>query len=45
MRFMIIRKADAETEAAVMPSTELIEKMTAYNEKLAKAGVLVGGDG
>ena len=45
MRFMIIRKADAETEAAVLPSTELIEKMTAYNEKLARAGVLVGGDG
>ncbi|MBN9311011.1 YciI family protein [Devosia sp.] len=45
MRFMIIRKADAETEAEVMPSTELIEAMTAYNEKLSKAGVLVGGDG
>lgn len=45
MRFMIIRKADAETEASVLPSTELIEKMTAYNEKLAGAGVLVGGDG
>ena len=45
MRFMIIRKADAETEAGVMPSTELIEQMTSYNEQLAKAGVLVGGDG
>lgn len=45
MRFMIIRKADAETEAEAMPSTELIEQMTAYNEKLAAAGVLVGGDG
>lgn len=45
MRFMIIRKADAETEAEVMPSTELIEAMTSYNEKLSKAGVLVGGDG
>lgn len=45
MRFMIIRKADAETEAEVMPTTELIEKMTEYNEKLSRAGVLVGGDG
>lgn len=45
MRFMIIRKADAETEAEALPTTELIEKMTQYNEKLARAGVLVGGDG
>ena len=45
MRFMIIRKADAETEAGVMPATALIEQMTEYNEKLNKAGVLVGGDG
>ncbi len=45
MRFMIIRKADAETEAEVMPSTELIAAMTAYNEKLVAAGVMVGGDG
>lgn len=45
MRFMIIRKADAETEAEIMPSTELIEAMTSYNEKLSAAGVLVGGDG
>jgi hypothetical protein len=45
MHFMIIRKADAETEAAVMPSTELIEQMTAYNERLSAAGVLRGGEG
>jgi hypothetical protein len=45
MRFMIIRKADAETEAEAMPSTELIEQMTSYNEKLVAAGVMVGGDG
>lgn len=45
MRFMIIRKADAETEAEVMPSSELIEQMTSFNEKLVAAGVLVGGDG
>lgn len=45
MRFMIIRKADAETEAEAMPSTELIEQMTSYNEKLVAAGVMLGGDG
>lgn len=45
MRFMIVRKADAETEAEAMPSSELIEAMTAYNEKLVAAGVMVGGDG
>ncbi len=45
MRFMIIRKADAETEAEAMPSTELIEQMTSFNEKLVAAGVMAGGDG
>lgn len=45
MHFMIIRKADADTEAWAMPSSKLIEDMTAYNEKLAAAGVLRGGDG
>lgn len=45
MRFMIIRKADAETEAGVLPSTELIDAMTAFHERLAKAGVLVDGAG
>jgi hypothetical protein len=45
MHFMIIRKADAETEAAVMPPVELIEQMTAYNERLSAAGVLRGGEG
>lgn len=45
MLFIIIRKADAETEAAVMPTTELIEKMTEYNERLTQAGVMRGGEG
>lgn len=45
MRFMIIRKADAETEAETIPSTELIEQMTSFNERLAAAGAMVGGDG
>ncbi len=45
MRFMVIRKADEETEAGVLPSTELIDAMTRYNEELAKAGVLLDGMG
>ena len=45
MRFMVIRKADEETEAGVLPSTELIDAMTRYNEELAKAGVLLEGMG
>jgi hypothetical protein len=45
MRFMIIRKADARTEAGERPSRELIAAMGAYNEELAKAGVLRAGEG
>jgi hypothetical protein len=45
MRFMIIRKADANTEAGVMPRTELLEAMGNYMEEMVKAGVLLAGDG
>ena len=45
MRFMILRKADRNTEAGTMPSTELITEMMKYNEELIKAGVMVAGDG
>jgi hypothetical protein len=45
MRFMVIVKATKESEAGVMPSTELLAAMGKYNEALAKAGVLVSGDG
>ena len=49
MRFMIIRKADVETEAESGPgdgaSEALIAQMMAYNEEMAKAGVMIGGDG
>jgi len=45
MRFMILRKADKNTEAGVMPSTELITEMMKYNEELVKAGVMRAGDG
>ena len=42
---MIIRKADRNTEAGIMPSTELITAMLKYNEEMAKAGVLLDGVG
>ncbi|WP_218830431.1 YciI family protein [Rubrivirga marina] len=42
---MIFRKADADTEAGLLPSTDLLEAMTAYNESLARAGVLLDGYG
>jgi hypothetical protein len=45
MRFMVIRMADEETEAGVLPSTELLEAMGRYNEELVKAGVMVAGEG
>jgi len=45
MRFMIIRKADAYTEAEDMPTEQLIADMGSFMEEMAKAGVLVGGDG
>ena len=45
MRFMIIRKADQETEAATMPSEQLLQDMAEYNEQLMKAGVLLDGMG
>ena len=45
MRFVIIRKADEETEAGMMPSEELIAAMGAYNEEMVKAGVMRSGDG
>ena len=45
MRFMIIRKADKDTEAGVMPSEALIAAMGKYNEELVKAGVMLAGEG
>jgi hypothetical protein len=45
MRFMIIRKADRDTEAGVMPSEELLAAMGAYMEEMGKAGILLGGEG
>jgi hypothetical protein len=45
VKFMIIRKADRNTEAGMMPSTELIAAMLKYNEEMAKAGVFLDGVG
>jgi len=45
MKFMVIVKADKDSEAGVMPSTELLAAMGAYNEELVKAGVMVAGEG
>jgi hypothetical protein len=42
---MIIIKASADSEAGVMPSQELLTAMGNYNEELAKAGILLSGDG
>ena len=45
MRFMIIIKASQDSEAGVMPSEELLTAMGNYNEELAKAGILLAGEG
>lgn len=45
MRFMVILKADKNTEAGVPPSTELLTEMGKYNEELVKAGVMLAGEG
>lgn len=41
MRFMILVKANADSEAGVMPSTEILTAMGKFNEELVKAGVLL----
>ena len=45
MRVMVIVKASKESEAGVLPSTELLTKMGKYNEELVNAGVMLAGDG
>ena len=45
MRFMVIVKATKESEAGVMPSEQLLSEMTAFNEELVKAGVMLAGEG
>jgi len=45
MRFMVIVKADKNSEAGVMPSTELLAAMGKFNEELVKAGIMLAGEG
>ena len=45
MRFMVIVKADKDSEAGVLPSEELLTEMGKFNEELVKAGVMLAGEG
>jgi hypothetical protein len=45
MRFMVIVKANKDSEAGVMPDRKILEAMGKYNEELAKAGVMLAGEG
>lgn len=45
MRYMVLVKANPESESGVLPSEEILEAMNTYNQELAKAGVLVAGEG
>jgi hypothetical protein len=42
---MVLVKANAESEAGVMPTEQELTEMSNYNEELAKAGVMLGGEG
>jgi hypothetical protein len=42
---MVIVKASKDSEAGVMPTTEMLAEMTRYNEELVKAGVMLAGEG
>jgi hypothetical protein len=45
MRVMVMVKATKDSEAGIMPSTELLEAMGKYNEKLVNAGIMLAGEG
>ena len=45
MRFMVIVKADKNSEAGILPSQQLLADMGKYNEELVKAGVMLAGEG
>jgi len=45
MRFMVLVKASKDSEAGVMPTEKLLTAMTAYNEELVKAGIMLAGEG
>jgi hypothetical protein len=45
MRFMVLVKADKNSEAGVLPSREMLAQMGKFNEELVKAGVMLAGEG
>ena len=45
MRVMVIVKASKESEAGILPDTEILSKMGKYNEQLVKAGIMLAGEG
>ncbi len=45
MRFMVIVKANAESEAGILPDEKILREMGKYNEQLVKAGVMLAGEG
>src|SRR6266852_633939 len=45
MRFMVLIKANQDSEAGVLPDEKLLAEMGKYNEELVKAGVLLAADG
>ena len=45
MRFMVMVKATKESEKGEMPDTKMFEEMGKYNEELAKAGIMLAGEG
>ena len=45
MRFMVIVKATADSEAGIMPDHKLLEAMGNYNDQLIKAGIMLAGEG
>jgi hypothetical protein len=45
MRFMVIVKANADSEAGALPSAEVLAEMGKYNEELVKAGIMLAGEG
>ena len=45
MRFMVIVKANAESESGALPSEQILTEMGKFNEELVKAGVMLAGEG
>jgi len=45
MKFMVIVKADKDSEAGILPDEKLLTEMTHFNEELTKAGVMLAGEG